>query len=387
MSDRRTFFQGLASLPMLGMAPQALPAPSSETRHYFRELGVRTFINAAGTYTALTGSLMLPEVVEAIAATSKQFVSLTELQDKVGARIAGLLGAEAAMVTSGAAGALACGTAACITATNTDAIRRLPDLTGLKNEVIVQRAHRFAYDHSVRATGVRMVEIETAAELAKAVGKSTAMMLFFNDAEPRGQIKAADWVALGKKYNVPTFNDAAADVPPLDNLTRYIKMGFDLVTFSGGRALRGPQSAGLLLGRKNLIEAARLNTSPYSDTFARGMKVNKEEMVGMLIALESYLNRDHAAEEREWQRRVNVIVRAVADLPSLQAEVIVPQIANRTPHVHLQWDCARIPTTPPDVMKKLRDGEPSVELCPPDKLRTAGPDRVDVGTRRGGSSG
>jgi L-seryl-tRNA(Ser) seleniumtransferase len=171
-------------------------------------------------------------------------------------------------------------------------------------------------------------------------------------------------VALGKKHRIPTFNDASADVPPVGNLTKYIQMGFDLVTFSGGKGLRGPQSAGILAGREDLIAAARLNTSPYSDTFARGMKVNKEEMVGMLVALEVYLKKDHAAEEREWQSRVNTILNAVSDLPSLQAEVVVPKIANHTPHVFVKWDAAKIPISPPDAMKKLRDGEPSIEFCP-----------------------
>jgi D-glucosaminate-6-phosphate ammonia-lyase len=291
-------------------------------------------------------------------------VSLIELQDKVGARIASMLGAEAAMVTSGAAGALTCGTAACITGTDQKAIQQLPDLTGLKSEVIMQKAHRYGYDHAVRTAGVRIVEIETADELERAVNPKTAMMLFFNDADPRGQIKAAEFVALGKKHNIPTFNDASADVPPVENLTKYVKMGFDLTTYSGGKGIRGPQSAGLLVGRKDLITAARLNTSPYSDSLARGMKVNKEEMLGMLVALELFMKKDHDAEWKEWERRIRTITDSIRDLPSIQTETFVPPIANHVPHLRIRWDQNAIKMSPPEVMKRLREGDPSIEVNP-----------------------
>ena len=364
MPDRRSFLQRLASAPLLGGMFGGAAAAAPKTRDFFGELGVRTFINAAGTYTMFTASLMPREVIDAIEYASKHYVPLTELQDKVGERIAALVGAEAAMVTSGAAGALTCGTAGCITGKDQKAILQIPDLTGLKSEVIVQKSHRYGYDHAVRAVGIRMVEVETAAELEAAVNPKTAMMLFFNDADPRGQIKAAEFVALGKKHGIPTFNDAAADVPPVENLSKYVKMGFDLVTFSGGKGIRGPQSAGLLFGRRDLIEAARLNTSPYSDSLARGMKVNKEEMLGMLVALELYVKKDHAAEWKEWERRVQTIADSVRDLPSVQTETWVPDIANHVPHLKIRWDEAKIKVSPPDVMKRLREGKPSVEACP-----------------------
>jgi L-seryl-tRNA(Ser) seleniumtransferase len=342
-------------------------AAAPKSRDLFKELGVRTFINAAGTYTALTASLMQPEVVSAIEYAAKYFVSLHDLQDKVGQRIATMLESEAAMVTSGAAGAMTCGTAACITGTNQKAIVQLPDLTGLKNEVIVQKAHRYPYDHAVRAVGVRMVEVESAEALDRAVNAKTAMMLFFNDAEPRGTIKATDFVALGKKHGVPTFNDASADVPPVENLTKYTKMGFDLVTFSGGKGIRGPQSAGVLVGRKDLIQAARLNTAPYSDSIARGMKVNKEEMLGMMVAIEQYMKADHVAEAREWDRRTAAIIDSVKDLPSVKTEIYVPEIANHTPHLRITWDAAAISMSPEDVRKKLREGPPAIETTPAGK--------------------
>ena len=198
MANRRTFIRRMASAPLAGAVIHGGAAAAVPNRDHFKELGVRTFINAAGTYTALTASLMQPEVVAAIEYASKHFVPLQELHDKVGQRIAALLQAEAAMVTSGASGAMTCGTAACITGTNQKAIVQLPDLTGLKSEVIIQKAHRYGYDHAVRAVGVRLVEVETADALERAVNSKTAMMLFFNDAERRGSINAPDFVALGR---------------------------------------------------------------------------------------------------------------------------------------------------------------------------------------------
>jgi L-seryl-tRNA(Ser) seleniumtransferase len=294
-------------------------------------------------------------------------VRLNELHDAAGRRIASLIGCEAAMITSGAASALTLGTAACMTGTNHDFIRRLPDTTGMKDEVIIQKSHRYGYDHAVRACGIRFVEVESREDLERAAGGRTAMMLFFNAAEPQGRIKAAEFAELGRKLRIPTFNDAAADVPPAGNLSKYLKMGFDLVTFSGGKGIRGPQSAGLLLGRRNLIEAARLNTSPNSDTIGRGMKVNKEEMLGMMAAVEVYTRKDHAAEWREWERRCKTVADSVAALPSVRTETFVPEIANAVPHLRITWDEAALKISPADAIKRLREGEPSIELRPGSK--------------------
>lgn len=336
-----------------------LPAGS---RDYFKELGVRPFLNAAGTYTTLTASLMHPEVVAAIDYASRTFVRLNELHDAVGAKIAQMVGAEAAMVSSGAAGALLCGTAACVAGTDPDKILRLPDTTGMKNEVIIQKIHRYGYDHAVRAVGVKMIEVETREEMERAINPKTAMMLFFNDADPRGQVKAQEFVEIAKKHNVPTMNDAAADAPPVERLSMYLKMGFDLVVFSGGKSIRGPQSAGLLLGRKDLIEAARANTSPNSDTIGRGLKVNKEEMLGMMVALDVFMKKDWDAERRELDRRIKVLTEAAKGAPGLKSRVNVPPIANNFPHLHLTWESSKL--TVRDVVKKLREGDPSIEVVP-----------------------
>jgi L-seryl-tRNA(Ser) seleniumtransferase len=357
----------LAGLPVLGSLAGPKAAFAAARRDYFRELGVRTFLNAAGTYTMLTASLMPKEVVEAWLYASKSFVPLVDLHDAVGRRIASLIGCEAAMVTAGAASALTLGTAACITGKNPDFIRRLPDTTGMKNEVIIQKTHRFGYDHAVRNCGVRLIEVESREELERAINPRTAMLLFLNLAEPQGAISAAEFVALGKKHGIPTMNDCAADVPPAANLSKYTKMGFDLVCFSGGKGLRGPQSAGLLLGRKDLIEAARLNGPPYADTIGRGMKVNKEELVAMMVAVELYLKRDEEAERRELDRRANLIVDAVASIPTVQTKIEVPPIANHVPHVHIWWDEAKLGMSVPDVVRKLREGNPSIEVVPGSK--------------------
>src|SRR6185312_12668210 len=268
--SRRRFLEIVSGLPLVGglveatTVSTAAAAPRS-ARDYFRELGVRPFINAAGTYTAMTASLMPPEVIEAITYASKHYVMLDELHDRVGARIATLLKCEAAMVTSGAASALTLATAGILTGTDPRKVVELPSLAGMKSDVIIQKAHRFGYDHAVRNCGVRLVEVETRDEMERAITPQTAMMLFYNNNNSDGRIRDEEFVAIGRKHGVPTLNDAAADVPPVENLWKYTQMGFDLVAFSGGKGLRGPQCSGLLLGKKDLIEAARQNNSPNSN--------------------------------------------------------------------------------------------------------------------------
>ncbi len=366
MWSRRHFLETVSGLPLVGGFVAAVTAPAAVTpaarggRDYLNELGVRPFINAAGTYTAMTASLMLPEVMDAITYASKHYVMLDELHDKVGERIAGRLRCEAAMVTSGAAAALTLGTAGVLTGTDRQKMIDLPDLTGMKSEVIIQKSHRFGYDHAVRNCGVRLVEVETREDLERAVSEKTAMMVFYNNNNKVGRIQDEEFVQFGKKHAIPTLNDAAADVPPVDNLWKYTAMGFDLVAFSGGKGLRGPQSAGLLLGRKDLIAAARLNAPPNGNTVGRGMKVNKEEMLGMLAALETYLAKDHAREQRDFEQRAEAIRASAAAVPGVTAEVFVPEVANHVPHVRISWDATAAGITATGVVKALRDGEPSI---------------------------
>src|SRR5712691_3620685 len=356
MWSRRSFLEIISGMQLAGgiigantMRAVAAAAPGAG-RDYLRELGVRPFINAAGTYTAMTASLMPPEVVEAITYASRHYVMLDELHDKVGERIATLLHCEAAMVTSGAASALTLGTAAVLTGTDRQKIVELPSLATMKGEVIVQKSHRFGYEHAVRNCGVRLVEVETREELERTINGQTAMMLFYNNNNAEGRIRDEEFVQLGKKHGIPTLNDAAADVPPVDNLWKYTKMGFDLVAFSGGKGLRGPQSAGMLLGRKDLIAAARLNAPPNGNTIGRGLKVNKEEMLGMLAALELYLATDHVAEQREFQSRAEAIRGGVAPVHGLNFPTLLPPGGNRVPRVRISWDAAAKGITPTDAV-------------------------------------
>jgi len=370
MWSRRRFLESVSAAPLAGglaaagTAPAAAaPAAARAGRDYFGDLGVRPFINAAGTYTAMTASLMPPEVIAAYEYASKRFVMLDELHDKVGQRIAALVKSEAAMVTAGAASALTLGTAAVLTGKDPQKIVDLPNLDAskMKSEVIIQKAHRFGYDHAVRNCGVRLVEVESADEVDRAVSEKTAMMLFYNAAAPPGPIPDEEFVRLGKKHGVPTFNDAAADVPPVENLWKYTGMGFDLVAFSGGKGIRGPQSAGLLLGRKDLVEAARLHAPPNGNTVGRGMKVNKEEMLGMLVALEMFVKKDHAAEGREFERRAELIRSAAAAVPGVKAEVFVPPISNHVPHIRITREGGD-EAAAAAVVKAMRDGEPSIAI-------------------------
>jgi L-seryl-tRNA(Ser) seleniumtransferase len=299
--------------------------------------------------------------MEAINYASKQYVMLDELHDRVGERIATLARAEAAMVTSGAASALTLGTAAVLTGTDRQKIADLPDLSRMKSEVIIQKAHRFGYERAVRNCGVRLVEVETREDLERAVSDKTAMMLFYNNNNKEGQIRDEEFVKLGLKHSIPTLNDAAADVPPLENLWKYTAMGFDLVAFSGGKGIRGPQSAGMLLGKKPLVAAARQNGSPNGNAIGRGMKVNKEEMVGMLAALELFVGKDHAREGREFERRADEIRKSAAAVTGVKAEVFVPEVANHVPHVRVTWDPSKS-LKAATVVRAMQDGEPSIAI-------------------------
>lgn len=372
MLTRRTFFERLSTLPLvggfLGGAATSAAAATPMMRDYFKELGVRPFINAAGTYTDMTSSLMPPEVMAAINYASKHYVPLNELHDKVGERIATLVKAEAALVSSGAASAITLGTAGVLTGGDPQKVIDLPQLVGMKSEVIMLKSHRFGYDHAVRNCGVKVVEVETAAELEKAINPQTAMMLFYNNNNSVGQVRDEEFVRLGKKHGIPTMNDCAADVPPVENLWKYTAMGFDLVCFSGGKGIRGPQSAGLLLGRKDLIKAARANAAPNGNSIGRGMKVNKEEMLGMLAAIERFVKLDHAGLDREYTRRAELILKSLAGLPGITAGITVPEVANHVPHVEIKIDAAAAGITGPEISRKLREGTPSIGVRPGDDL-------------------
>lgn len=345
---------------LFGAAP--IPGPSPRTGGFYEGLGVKPVINAVGSVTYLGGSVMAPETLAAMDDASREFVVITELLEQAGEHLARLIGVEGALITTGAAGAITLGTAACVAGSDLGKIQRLPDTAGMRHEVILQRAHRNEYETQLRLVGTKLIEVETPEELRAAINERTAMLFFMNKADPFGKVRRDEWVAIGRQRGIPTFLDAAADTPPRDHLSRYAKMGFDLVAFSGGKALRGPQSTGLLLGRKDLVDAARQNASPYDKTIGRAMKVGKEEIAGLVTAVERFLRTDHEAEYERCAAWAREIGDALTGTGSVRTEIWVPEIANHVPHLVVTWDAALLPLSAHAVYQQLMQGEPRIAV-------------------------
>ena len=374
--NRRSFLGSLGALAGTFAAPRKLfgqnrgTASSTAVSGFgssgnpYEELGVPTVINCEGTMTMLGGSLPHPQLEAVMFMAGKHFVSIPDLEVAAGNRIAQMLklpDGYTALVTSGAAAAIQSGLAGILTGDNEALIRQIPDLTGMKSEVIIQKTHRNPFDHQLRTTGVKLVEIETREQLRRAVSDRTAMMHFSNFANEAGQIKVDEWVKLAKEYKIPCMNDAAADTPPVSHLWDYANMGYDLITFSGGKAIRGPQCAGMLLGRKDLVAYALLNNSPHEDTIGRSQKVGKEEIIGMVKALELFLAEDHDALAKEWQARLQGISQQITKVPGVRTSFFVPDIANHVPHMQITWD-SKIALTPEQVSKTLKSSKPSIVM-------------------------
>ena len=374
--NRRGFLGTAAAMATSVLAPRKLfskvaAAPGSnavsgfgQSGNPYEELGVTTVINCQGTMTMLGGSVLRPELEAVMAMAGRHFVNIPELEVAAGKRIAEMLKLPegySALVTSGAAAAIQSGLAGILTGDNETLIRQLPDLTGMKSEVIIQKSHRNPFDHQLRSTGIKLIEIETRDDVRQAVNDRTAMMHFSNFANADGQIKVDEWAKLAKQYNIPCMNDAAADTPPVSHLWDYTNMGYDLVTFSGGKAMRGPQCAGLLIGRKDLVAYALLNNSPHEDTLGRSQKVGKEEIIGMVKALELYLKEDHDALAREWQDRLQRISRELTKVPGVSTSFFVPDIANHVPHMQITWD-SKVSLEPKQVSKLLRESKPVIVI-------------------------
>jgi uncharacterized pyridoxal phosphate-dependent enzyme len=375
---RRGFFATVGMLSAALLAPRKLLAGAAKagkaslkmsgfgrTGNPYEELGVKTVINCEGTMTMLGGSLPHPELEAVMMMAGRHFVSIPELEVAAGNRIAEMLklpDGYTALVTSGAAAAMQSGLAGILTGGNESLIRQLPDLTGMKSEVIIQKSHRNPFDHQLRSTGVKLIEVESVDDLRAAINDRTAMMHFSNYANAAGQIKVDEWVKLAKQYNVPCMNDAAADAPPVSHLWDYANMGYDLITFSGGKAIRGPQCAGLLIGRQEIVANALLNNSPHEDTLGRSQKVGKEEIVGMVKALELFLAEDYDALAREWQARLELISTEITKVPGVSSSFFVPDIANHVPHMRITWEESRVRLTPQDAAKLLRNSTPSIVI-------------------------
>jgi L-seryl-tRNA(Ser) seleniumtransferase len=356
--------------PLFGSSLSTLPSPAASPDDYYAKLGVDTIINAAGTYTYLTAAVMPPQVQRAVAQAALHPVVLKELHTAAGEYLAKRLRCEGVLVTSGASAALTLATAACIMAANNARPDQIPqqvwpgkDTPGMKNEVIVQKAHRYEYDHAMQLCGIRIVEVVTLDDYQRAFTDKTVMTNFFNAAEG-GQIDRRAWLDVAHRHNVPCHLDAAADMPPVENLWKYTGMGFDLVCFSGGKGIRGPQNAGLLLGKKHLIELAADNDSPNSDAVGRGMKVAKEQIVGMVAAVDWLLEQSDELNQAEYMRRAKTIVEMVKGIPSMKSEIYMPEIANHVPHLILAYDPKIVGITPIEVQKRLSGQRPRIELNP-----------------------
>ena len=366
-SSRRSFVKLLAAAPLLTqigarqLYAQAATAMGKDPRqNVYTQLGVKTVINCRGTWTYLSGSLEFPEVRQAQLEASRYFVNMFDLQRGVGRRLAELTGAESGIVTSGSAGAMSAATAACMAGSDDKYIWQLPDTTGLKHEVIMVGG-RSAFDSAIRLTGAKLVLVYSSDELANAINENTAMIYTTDLGE-----KLQQEVAIAKAHKVPLLLDDAAGIPPADNAKLYAKMGIDLYCFSGGKGLSGPQCSGLLLGRKDLIESALMNCNPREGAICRPMKVGKEEIIGCLVSLETWLKMDEKKLYAEWNGRVDRIRKLVDTVPGVKTDIYIPDDGNRYPTLRVSWDTHAWGFSIIDCVQELRAGDPVIEVLGPD---------------------
>ena len=362
-SSRRGFMKMLAASPLLAqlaalhLYEKSAAAIGLDPRgNVYSRLGVKTVINCRGTWTYLSGSLQFPEVQDAQAEASRHFVNMVDLHRAVGRRLAELTGAESGLITSGAAGAMAAATAACMAGNDPQKIWQLPDTTGLKHEVIMAGG-RSAFDNAIRLAGAKLILVKNPEEIASAITNDTAMIYTTDLGD-----KLAREAAIAKGHNVPLLLDDAAGIPPIDNIKLYAKMKLDLYTFSGGKGLRGPQCSGVLLGRKDLIEAALRNSCPYEGAVCRPMKVGKEEVIGCLTAIETWLKIDSKKLYDEWHGRVDRIAKLVETVPGVETQIYIPDDGNRYPTLRVSWDQQAWGFTVSECVRKLHDGDPVIEV-------------------------
>lgn len=362
-SNRRSFVKLLAATPLLtqiaarDLYAQAASAVGHDLRqNIYTRLGVKTVINCRGTWTYLSGSLEFPEVRQAQLEAAQHFVNVLDLQRAVGRRLSELTGAESGIVTSGSAGAMAAATAGCMAGSNDKYIWQLPDTTGLKHEVVMVGG-RSAFDSAIRLTGAKLVLVYSPEEMVNAINDNTAMIYTTDLGE-----KLQKELAIAKDHKVPMLLDDAAGIPPVDNAKLYARMGIDLYCFSGGKGLSGPQCSGLLLGRKDLIESALLNCNPREGAVCRPMKVGKEEIIGCLTALETWLKLDEKKVYAEWNARLNPIRKLVETVPGVKTDTYVPDDGNRYPTLRVSWDQSGWNYSITDCVQDLRSGNPVIEV-------------------------
>jgi L-seryl-tRNA(Ser) seleniumtransferase len=365
-SGRRSFIKLLAAAPLLSQSAirelyaQAATAIGKDPRqNVYTQLGVKTVINCRGTWTYLSGSLEFPEVRRAQLEASQYFVNMFDLQRAVGRRLSELTGAESGIVTSGSAGAMSAATAACMAGSDDKYIWQLPDTTGLKHEVIV--GGRSAFDSAIRLVGAKLVLVYSSEELVNATNENTAMIYTTDLGE-----KLQQELAIAKDHKVPLLLDDAAGIPPADNAKLYAKMGIDLYCFSGGKGLCGPQCSGLLLGRKDLIESALMNCNPREGAICRPMKVGKEEIIGCLTSLETWLKMDEKKLYADWNGRVDRIRKLVETVPGVKTDIYIPEDGNRYPTLRVSWDTQAWGFGISDCVQELRASDPVIEVLGPD---------------------
>lgn len=378
-TSRRNFLRAsqatvaaLGAAPLLGGATKMLadPATDGSTQghmDYYDKLGVTKLINAAGTYTDLTSAVMPPPVREAVAQAALHPVVLVELQQKAGAYIAQKLQAEGCCISCGAASAITLATAAAVMAANNCKSGDIPSKIGTaefpKNEVVVQKIHRYEYDVALELCGIKFVDVVTLDDCKQALGPNTVMTQYFNACDDVG-ISREDWIAAAHEKGVPCHLDAAADMPPISNLWKYTGMGFDLVSFSGGKDIHGPQNAGLLLGKKKYTDLAWRNSCPEDSSVGRGMKVAKEQIVGMVAAVDWLLSQTDEGLEKESRDRMEPIVKAVKDIPTVTTSIMAPELANHVPHLMINFDPNTIGASARELRVRLRTATPSIQLNP-----------------------
>jgi D-glucosaminate-6-phosphate ammonia-lyase len=363
IGGRRTFLSG--GWAWLGTR-FPLMAAKSPSRNVYDELGIRTVINFRGTHTTIGASKQWPELHAAMQEAARHFVSLDEVQDRVGERLSKLIGSEAAMVTTGTAGAMCVGTCAVVAGSDSKAIRRIPDITGLKSEVVCLKLHRNGYDHAIRNVGVKMVDVENLEQLRGAINEKTAMMYFLGgssgDYAWPETASLEDCLKVTKAAGVPMMVDAANMLPPWNNMQKLAAAGVDLICVSGGKHMRGPQCSGILAGRKDLIAAARLNMNPHSDSLGRPMKVGREEMIGVWLAAEKYAKLDFEAVDKECLKEAEYLKSSFGRIKGLTVAFTPFDRTRKVRRLTVQWNEKELGITASQCEKMLWEGSPRIAV-------------------------
>ena len=371
MTIRRSLLKTFAGIVPLTLFSQnktrAQNAVKSESnivkRDYYKELGINPFINAAGAYSVFGGAKMREDTINAMRYAAVNKVKIKELHNAVGNKIAQLTGAESAMVTSGATASIVLGTAACMTLGDEKKMRQLPDTHGIRDEIIIQKKHRYTYDKALTVAGGKLIEVESETDLFNAINKKTAMMFFLKPPQQvKNIIEAKRYITIANKMGIPCFCDAATTTPPASNVIEGVKENFDLICYSGGKGLRGPYSAGLLLGKTDLIDYAKKHSAPNDLSIGRGMKVSAEEYLGMLVALESALNISESEDNAYKRIRFQNIIDQISDIKSIKTNIFESETITNELYLDIDWNENIIKLSKELFVESLRKNSPSIEV-------------------------